>query len=477
MKISWIKSFRGKILFLSLSAIFFAGLFFIVTLATFESVFNLLMKSEKITLFVDYIFEMRRYEKNYFLYHHQEDLKTLRYYLQETKNLLKELKKDLLSLMGHKSFLDFQENLLAYENLLEAVESKKNSEETYERFRLKGKIITHYAEELNKLREKQIFNSLKDLQNWLLILFALFIFFIFIYVFYFYLSITRPFKKLENYILQIIQGKFCAIPPDFEEREMQLLVEAINKMLAELDRRKEYLIQTERLATFGTLLFSLAHEINNPLNNIYTSCQILKEEIESENTDFKKELLEEMEKEIERTQKIIRSILDYSKPGERERTNLKNLVEEALYLLKGKIPPKVEFQLEIPEDLTLYVDPQQMKQVFINLFKNAIEAFGDKEGRIQVQGYKEAHNVIIRFSDNGPGIPAKILPHIFDPFFTTKEKKGYGLGLFIVYNLIKNHGGEIEVESEVGKGTTFIIKLPEGERLNHGEGKSQNSRD
>lgn len=130
-----------------------------------------------------------------------------------------------------------------------------------------------------------------------------------------------------------------------------------------------------------------------------------------------------MEKEIERTQKIIRSILDYSKPGEKEKTNLKTLVEETLYLLKGKIPPRVEIQLEIPEDLTLYVDPQQMKQVFINLFKNAIEAFGDKEGKIQVQSYKEAHTVIIRFSDNGPGIPAKILPHIFDPFFTTKEKR------------------------------------------------------
>ncbi|PMP64544.1 MAG: hypothetical protein C0197_00385 [Caldimicrobium thiodismutans] len=252
---------------------------------------------------------------------------------------------------------------------------------------------------------------------------------------------------------------------------MILLVEAINKMLEELNKRKEYLIQTERLATFGTLLFSLAHELNNPLNNIYTSCQILLEELEGENLEFKRELLLEIEKEIERVQKIIRSILDYSKPGQKEKIKLKNLLNETLYLLRGKIPPQIEINLEIPEDFMVFADPQQLKQVFINLFKNSFEAIGESKGKIIVKGLENKDYNTIYFSDTGPGIPAKDLPHIFDPFFTTKGNKGYGLGLFIVYNLIKNNQGSIKIESEVGKGTTFIINLPkeEGKVINDRE--------
>jgi len=478
MRVSFLKSLKGKILFLYVFGIFFMSLFLAVSYSTFRSVFEVLLKSEQGALLVEKVLEMRRYEKNYLLYHHPDDLKIVKQYLQESKEVVENQREFFSRLIGRENLKNFELNLRSYAELLEVLERQTQPPPSsfFEKLRMKGKLLTEEAEAINQSRERLILNSLRELKNWLYLLLALFVILVFFYGYYLYISLTRPLKKLENYIFQIIQGKFCAVPPDFEDREMQLLVEALNKMLAELDRRKEYLLQTERLATFGTLLFSLAHELNNPLNNIYTSCQVLREEIEGEQA-FQREILLEMEKEIERTQKIIRSILDYSKPGEKESIRLKDLIEETLYLIKGKIPSQIEIRLEIPEEFSLLADPQQMKQVFINLFKNAFEAMENKEGVITLKALEEGDKTLILFSDTGPGIPAKVLPHIFDPFFTTKEKKGYGLGLFIVYNLIQNNQGELEVESEVGKGTTFIIKLPKGERERDGKREAEDSRD
>ncbi len=138
----------------------------------------------------------------------------------------------------------------------------------------------------------------------MLILFALF------YTYYIYSSFSKSLKNLEHYILEISRGKFCALPPVSEDREIVLLEEAINTMLAELDKRKNYIVQTEKLATLGTFLFGLTHEQNNPLNNIYTTCQVLKEEIKDGNfsREFVEDLLTKMKSEIERIKKIVRSI-------------------------------------------------------------------------------------------------------------------------------------------------------------------------
>ncbi|MEZ0344331.1 MAG: HAMP domain-containing sensor histidine kinase [Caldimicrobium sp.] len=469
-----LKSLKAKIFYLYILGILFFALFITVSYITFKDLSDIIVKSEKGALLVEYILEVRRYEKNFLLYHKREDFESLKNYLKNTREIIDQCRMCFIQLIGRKNFETFEKTLENYEGLIKKLEKEDSfsKESLLQALRNQGKILTDYAEYLNKIREKIILNSIKELKSWLFILGILFIVLVLFYGYYLYISITKPLKKLENYIFQIIQGKFCAIPPDFEDREMILLVEAINKMLAELDRRKEYLIQTERLATFGTLLFSLAHELNNPLNNISTSCQILLEELEKDDLEFKKELLIEMEKEIERTQKIIRSILDYSKPGEKEKINLKKLLDETLYLLKGKIPSKVEVKLEIPGDFYVYSDPQQLKQVFINLFKNSFDAMSEKGGIIEIKGIEEKDKTVIIFSDTGPGIPAKILPHIFDPFFTTKGNKGYGLGLFIVYNLIKNNQGSIKVESEVDKGTTFIIELPKKEGEVSNEGKS-----
>jgi len=412
---------------------------------------------------VDSIFEARRFEKNYFLYKNFDDLDKALTYVESCERILKEQEEDFRKFLGILSLKELKNDLTSYKKAITLIRDEKcQSKYCVEEVRDAGRILTYHAEKLNALKNKKLKENLDRLRNLVVALLVLLFLFALFYSYYIYASFTKPLKNLERYILEISRGKFCAVSPVSEDREIVLLVEAINTMLAELDKRKDYIVQTEKLATLGTFLFGLTHELNNPLNNIYTTCQVLKEEIKDGNCtqEFVEELLTEMENEIERIKRIVRSILDYSKPGTKEEFNVKQIVEEILLYLRGIIPHRVRVTVEIPESITVYADPQHIKQVFINLIKNAVDAI-EREGEIKIKAEETENQAILYVSDTGKGIPANILPKIFDPFFTTKESgKGYGLGLFIVYHLIKSNGGTIEVESEVGKGTTFTIKVP-----------------
>jgi signal transduction histidine kinase len=462
------KSLKRKVFLTIIAGIFFIGFLVLGIYETFKSINFLLVNNERISEFVDNILEARRFEKNFLLYKNNEDLEMLLHHVLNCEQELKIYEYEIGKFLGESSCQELKTDLEKYKNIVLLLNSNKcSTEKCFEDIREKGRILTQYAEKLNKLKNLKVKESLDNLRKILLIAaISLLVLGIF-YSYYLYISISQPLKKLDNYILEISKGKFYTVPPVSQDREIILLVEAINTMLAEIDKRTNYLIQTEKLATLGTFLFGLTHELNNPLNNIYTTCQVLKEELKGGNfsQEFMEDLLTEMEKEIERIKRFVKGILDYSKPGEKREIELKELVEETKFYLKGAIPHRIEVKLEIPENLKIWVDPQQMKQVFINLFKNSIDAI-ENEGQIKISAEEKENQVVIYFSDTGKGIPADILPKIFEPFFTTKGgDRGYGIGMFIVYHLIKNHGGTIEVESEVNKGTTFIIKLPKKEMV------------
>ena len=137
------------------------------------------------------------------------------------------------------------------------------------------------------------------------------------------------------------------------------------------------------------------------------------------------------------------------------------MINDAVRFMKAEIPPKIELSMNLPEDLVVFADPQQLKQVFLNLLKNSVEAM-DGEGRITISARLHDNHIEIRFSDTGKGMTQEVLSKIFDPFFTTKEgRRGYGLGLFVTHNIIREHEGTIDVQSTPGHGTTFLIRLPE----------------
>jgi len=261
---------------------------------------------------------------------------------------------------------------------------------------------------------------------------------------------------------RIAEGDLALIPFRSQDRELVSLNKAFQRMLHEIEARQQHIMQSEKLASFGTLLFGVAHELNNPLSNIMTSCQILAEEIEEANPAYQRELLSQIEGETDRAKDIVRSILDYSRKRDKEPVQLVQLVYESIRFIRGDLPAKVEISVDMPsEGLSVFVDRQGMQQAFLNLIKNAIESMPG-EGAITIQAAATPEGKVkIEFRDTGSGIPHDLSDKIFDPFFTTKEsKKGSGLGLFIVHKIISEHGGAISVSSEPGRGTVFTVLLP-----------------
>jgi two-component system NtrC family sensor kinase len=190
--------------------------------------------------------------------------------------------------------------------------------------------------------------------------------------------------------------------------------------------------------------------------------ELLKTEIPPESK--RRKILELSLSETQRLAEMLRNMLSFSKPEEEKRRPIKmnELIEGILLVMEKQMREsniKVEtfFDDEIPE---VMASTNQMRQVMLNMLKNAKEAM-PKGGTLTVKTSKEVNKVLIHIQDTGVGIPEEIRDKIFEAFFTTKQKvKGVGLGLSVCYGIIKDHGGEIKVESEEGKGTTFRIRLP-----------------
>ncbi len=261
----------------------------------------------------------------------------------------------------------------------------------------------------------------------------------------------------------------------FSEREVRLLSAmgdqialaiAKAKMIEEIRTAQEQLIQSEKLASLGQLISSIAHEINNPLTPILGYSQRLL--VQPGIDEKEKRSLELIHSSAQRVAKIIEKLLSFSRKYKPERTyeDINHLVEQSLefreYQLKlENIEIVKELDPELPKTM---VDPNQIQQVFMNIILNAEQAINESRdhGQLKVETkIKKKDTIEISLSDDGPGIPKEFIGKVFDPFFTTKEPgKGTGLGLAVAYGIINEHGGEIHVSSEEGKGTTFVIELP-----------------
>jgi len=297
-------------------------------------------------------------------------------------------------------------------------------------------------------------------------------------------EVVRPLRSLEQALNNVAEGRYEPVAIGSRDREIVSLTNALNRMLRERELHERHLIQSEKLASLGTLLSGVAHELNNPLSNISTSAQILAEEMGTGDGELAGELVGQIGEQTDRARNIVRSLLEFSRDREfrKEPLQLRPLVEETVRFLKGQIPPGVSVEVAVPAEIMLQGDRQRLQQVFLNLVKNAAEAVRPEGGRVVVSarrvtaeaamqtdaalvvhgaGLPGGDVVEIEVRDNGPGIPAKIRKKIFDPFFTTKDVgKGSGLGLFVVYEIIDEHDGSIAVGGAPGGGTLFTIRLP-----------------
>jgi signal transduction histidine kinase len=292
--------------------------------------------------------------------------------------------------------------------------------------------------------------------------------------------VVRPLQAMETSVAAISANRRENLSPPSNDREIVSIIAAFNHMLKELDLRQKSLMRSERLVSLGTMLSGVAHELNNPLSNISTSCQILQEEIGEADIATQKAYLSQIDQQTERARAIVRSLLDFSREKAFQKTPvlLRSLIQQTVGFVRGEVSAKSVVKLSIPEELSVPADAQRLQQVFVNLIRNALEGLGP-DGQILISAQVlrasgppagtalgigcdiEGEVVEISVTDNGPGIAPDILPRIFDPFFTTKEVgRGMGLGLFVVYEIVDEHGGCISVQSTPGQGATFRIRLP-----------------
>jgi signal transduction histidine kinase len=235
-----------------------------------------------------------------------------------------------------------------------------------------------------------------------------------------------------------------------------------------LEKRQDQLVQAKKLSSLGVLTSGVAHQLNNPLNNISTSCQILLEELEDlilHDPSLLKKMLTNIDQEVDRARDIVKGLLEFSRVKEftLKPTPLKEVVQRAVRLISSQAPAGVDLVESVPDNLVLQLDAQRMQEAFLNLFMNAIQALDHPPGHITVEAKldDDQERAVITVADTGKGISKEDLGRVFDPFFTTKEVgAGTGLGLAIVYGIIEKHHGAITAVSQEGEGTRFIIRLP-----------------
>lgn len=237
---------------------------------------------------------------------------------------------------------------------------------------------------------------------------------------------------------------------------------AIVRDVTEIKKLKRQISHAEKLSVVGQLAAGIAHEVGNPLTSISSIVQVIQR---TTNDTFAIEKLELVKNQINRIARTIRELVDFSRPSNYEirQTDVNKVLQDAVNIVRyGKKSRDINFVLELSDKIpkiTLVQD--QIIQVFINILLNAVDAMDGKPGEIKVKSELYGNNIKIHFIDKGKGIPDEIKSKIFEPFFTTKKVgEGTGLGLWVSYGIVKNFGGDIDFESQVGKGSTFTISLP-----------------
>jgi two-component system NtrC family sensor kinase len=463
-------SIRGKIFLAFVIFIVISGLIWA------RSYYSQYILNEKIQIIerkydlLNTILEARRYEKNYFLSFDKKNIIEALNYASRAEEILRNILARYSKYTLAQNLDERIAELVTYrESLADLLKLREQGQltvppNTIERIRTQGRILTSELEKI-VTKESQFIRNLigKSKTIHLLALIPVFILSVLIALFLIF-NVNRPLKSIENAITKIASGDYNNIPEIKTGDEFESLVTSLNNMIDELNRRSKQLVQAQKLASLGRLTSGVAHELNNPLNNISTSLQILIEELEEKDLEYKKELLIGAEKEVERGKEIVRSLLEFAR--ERSLTLkevvFKDIVNSAISQVRSRIPDNIYFNIDVPEDIRASLGPQRMERVLINLIVNAVHAMKDGgDITIRAKHERDKNGFSFQVIDTGEGIDEKIISKIFDPFFTTKSVgKGSGLGLSIVYGIMEQHDGKISVSSEVGKGTTFTCFLP-----------------
>ncbi|MDR3640313.1 MAG: ATP-binding protein [Humidesulfovibrio sp.] len=416
------------------------------------------------------ILEIRRYEKNFMLYGHEEDFDASRAYAAKASGILVKLEGNAAEFGLAQEHAALKSVLAEYEAVSERLfqergQGRGGHQAERERLRDTGKQLVDLSQRLVTHERARILTIVHSLKRQLLFSVVVFLALGSGFLFLLGRKAIAALRSIEQATREIAKGRFKALAPSESDDEVERVIGAFNHMIAELQKRQEQLVREKKLSSLGVLTSGVAHQLNNPLNNISTSCQILLEEGQEVEPAFSRKLLGNIDQEVARARDIVKGLLEFSraKDFERKPTSLADVVERSVRLVSSQVPAGIEITREVPPDLILPMDAQRMQEVFLNLLINALQAIKDGSGRIAITAARDTEHgqAVITVADTGAGIEAEDIARIFDPFFTTKEVgKGTGLGLSIVFGIVEKHQGEVAVESAPGQGARFILRLP-----------------
>lgn len=472
MKLTFSQNFniRQKLFFVFFMSLFSIGMLGVISYYNFSQIEEKFIVVESAYDLSNLILEIRRYEKNYFLFTRENDLNETKRFIIAASDMIDEILPNIKNQEQLRLLNILAGELEAYHDMLEHIHLSQPDVQPEEsalmgNLRNSGQKLVQLSQNLVSYERElilQINSRLKN--NFILSIILISIFFVFL-IFYIIRKVIRPLKIIEDATQSIATGQFEKLDVWNTNDEIQQVVVAFNKMVAELEKRQDQLVQAQKLSSIGTLASGIAHQVNNPLNNISTSCQILIEDFQDGASEHAKKMMKNIESETFRARDIVRGLLEFSRNQEFVLTEnrLSEVVDRSVKLVSSQIPAGIEIIRQIPDDIVLNIDRQRMQEAFLNLIMNAVQAISPNPGKISVIASRdeEAGKVNIYVEDTGKGIPEKIRNRIFDPFFTTKDVGlGTGLGLYIVYGIIERHRGTIQVDTLIIGGTRFIITLP-----------------
>lgn len=274
-------------------------------------------------------------------------------------------------------------------------------------------------------------------------------------------NVIEPVRRLREATSQVAAGDLTTNVPVAGPGEIADLANSFNAMTDALQKGRDEIIRSERMASVGHLSAGMAHEIGNPLGAVLGYLELLKSELEPGRS---LEMVEHSLVEISRIDHLVKELLDYAVPagGELGIVDPADVLREVILTLSHQAAfESIEFSVECPEKLGMVrIDSHKLMQVLVNLMVNAKDSMEDSI-RIQVSASRQGQYAEIAVRDEGCGIPDDVLPHIFDPFYTSKPQgKGRGLGLTICQSIITEAGGKLVARSRKDAGTTFTIILP-----------------
>ncbi len=442
----------------------------VVLLSRFEAKIDFLERTSSYSFEIE---EARRNEKNFFLY--GTGLPEALASATLATNHLERNARQLRSAVGATKYEEMRSSLGRYRELLERLvdtvgtsgsRGEAGRREIEVRLRTEGAQLLSDLEEMIDQERTAVASMLRTAMvaafgflGFMLLVMVLFGGFV-------VRAVVGPLDRFMKYVSRIGAGNYEPIQPVRRYRdEFSSLALAFNRMLAEIVSRQEQLVQSGKMAAVGTLTSGIAHELNNPLNNIGLTVEALLDDFEAYTKDERQRMLEQAYTQVERASTTVRNLLDFTRKDRSAFTDvsLSDAVRSALRLVANEAKlAGVECELSLNGTLPpVRGNPHDLQQIFLNLLLNSIQAMPNG-GVVRVSAALEDDGYLrVDVSDEGVGIPPERLEEIFDPFFTTKDLgEGTGLGLSVSRGLVEKHGGGISVTSEPGRGTTFSVRVP-----------------